>query len=351
MYHLKNWLHSILTVYYFAVLAFTTTASSIPSDVHLEYEQRPLRLSYNDSRRRGLFNGTYPTIQFDSIPVATVVGTLFILVPINAAMKSIADNLVCSLQLLGLAKQVHFWALDFDIIPLLYDWIGEGVKVFRWSKYSVGRATRHSTSAFKQTTKKRYEIILLLLLKHYDILVCDADTVWFSDPRPYFNKSGDVLTQAEILFLNKDEWFTRTCNRTANTGIMYMRSNNRTIETIKLWVKMFRHLKKLNDQQVLSMWRGRNPLLSCDLECGKRCAPNSLQFAILSPMLFPNAYIMLGKYSGFRSKLLTFNRTQPVIAHFNSYSFGHKIAAQRKAGMLLLKTCYANQTLPSYRGL
>eukprot|EP00898_Chlorokybus_atmophyticus_P008473 jgi/Chlat1/8627/Chrsp86S08010 len=119
---------------------------------------------------------------------------------------------------------------------------------------------RTDLNAFKKMGAVKADFLRMLLVKGYDVLVSDADTVWFTDPWPLLGKHPNTNTNnkdnpspspirlpAARLFADADILVTSDCIDATkdivpelvtweiNTGVLFVRSTPRSIEFCEEW--------------------------------------------------------------------------------------------------------------------
>jgi len=170
-----------------------------------------------------------------------------VVVPVNGGMLHWAANLVCSLRQTSFnTSNIVFWCLDEDAENALSK---RGFATYRdTSLFSVsGNENIHgSTSNYARMMKERPKFYLDLLHTGLDMMMLDADTVWYQSPMQILpgredRSNVDIVysTDARNFYQAKDafrDWNRRgpyippVCN-----GVFWMRSSSKTI---KIWSEM-----------------------------------------------------------------------------------------------------------------
>lgn len=106
--------------------------------------------------------------------------------------------------------------------------------------------------------------ILEVLLQGYNVVYFDIDNGLLENPLPYLSQGdADLILSQELRgckfpsFIPQDiDWNSLE----PNTGIMYIKSNNITIEFFNLWLQEIVDMNDMNDQKAFSINFGKNPI-------------------------------------------------------------------------------------------
>ncbi|KAG0562512.1 hypothetical protein KC19_9G152100 [Ceratodon purpureus] len=103
------------------------------------------------------------------------------------------------------------------------------------------------TADFLKMMWRRIEFLGEVLQLGYSFIFSDGDILWLRDPFAVFSKNMDVQ-------ISTDQYRGRPFdvrNQSPNSGFLYVRSNNRTIEMYKYWYEARLRNPGKNDQHVL----------------------------------------------------------------------------------------------------
>ncbi|KAL1552639.1 hypothetical protein AAHA92_13410 [Salvia divinorum] len=117
-----------------------------------------------------------------------------------------------------------------------------------------GEAYFMSEDYLKMTWRK-IDLLRTVLELGYDFVYTDADVMWLRDPFKKFYADGDFEMSCDHYRANYSD-----LSNTANTGLTYVKSNNRTIELYKYWYNAQEYFPGRHDQDVLNMIKG-NPFV------------------------------------------------------------------------------------------
>ncbi|KAL2358768.1 nucleotide-diphospho-sugar transferase-domain-containing protein [Cryomyces antarcticus] len=171
----------------------------------------------------------------------SIINTL-VIVPVNDGMLSKAENLLCSLRRTSFdTSKILFWALDPDARNTLEE---KGhVAYHDPSLFSVSRDTnlQGNTKAYKKMMLERPKFFIDILSTGLDVLMLDADTVFFQSPLllrdptvdAVFSTDAREFYQTHDAFKDRDRRGSRippVCN-----GIFWMKASPKTV---RLWQDM-----------------------------------------------------------------------------------------------------------------
>ncbi|KAL1552641.1 hypothetical protein AAHA92_13412 [Salvia divinorum] len=117
-----------------------------------------------------------------------------------------------------------------------------------------GEAYFMSEDYLKMTWRK-IDLMRSVLELGYDFVYTDADVMWFRNPFKKFYADGDFEMSCDYYRGNYND-----LSNTANTGLTYVKSNDRTIELYKFWYNAREYFPGRHDQDVLNMIKG-NPFV------------------------------------------------------------------------------------------
>lgn len=106
------------------------------------------------------------------------------------------------------------------------------------------------------------------VLQHgYNVIYLDVDVALLADPVPFLTSGDADFTVSQeirsckfaqyILRRRPGYWSWSTLE--ANTGVMHLRSNPRTLSFFQRWLQEIVDMNMMNDQKVLTMEFGKNP--------------------------------------------------------------------------------------------
>lgn len=173
------------------------------------------------------------------------IGNTVVMVPVNTGMIKFADNLLCSLQTTGFdTSKIVFWALDEGAEDILER---RGHATFRDPMlYGVSDDSNYSggTPQYRKMMQERPKFYMDLLATGYDMLMIDADTIFWQSPEviiPDKDSSIDIVfsTDAREFYQDhnafKDVWARGGVVPPVCNGLFWMRS---TPHTIGIWRDM-----------------------------------------------------------------------------------------------------------------
>lgn len=195
--------------------------------------------SINPPRIPGLQGKALETFRSNAINNTVVI------VPVNTGMFFWAENLVCSLRSTSFnSTKIVFWALDSNAEKLL---TSKGRAAYHdptLFSTSLNENLKGDTASYKRMMKERPKFFIDVLSSGFDILMLDADTVFWQSPLsiiPEDNSEVDVVfsTDSREFYQDHDAfqderrrgpYVPPICN-----GIFWMRSSP---QTITLWSEM-----------------------------------------------------------------------------------------------------------------
>lgn len=170
-----------------------------------------------------------------------------IIVPVNTGMLDLAENLLCSLSSISFnTSAIVFWALDDGARTILHD---RGYATYRdASLFSAsGNENAHGvTSAYRKMMLQRPIFFRDLLASGFDMLMLDADIVFWQSPLTIVPDDADRNTADMVYSTDAREFYTdhdpfQDTGRRGSlvppicNGMFWMKSTN---ETISLWSEM-----------------------------------------------------------------------------------------------------------------
>jgi rhamnogalacturonan II specific xylosyltransferase len=100
-----------------------------------------------------------------------------------------------------------------------------------------GKAHSYETKQYLQMVSKRAGYLLKVLKTYKRIIYTDIDTVWLSDPRPYFSGNSDLWMQVDAIHSGRNYYCT---------GFFAMIYSDAIIQLMKDWDSSLRKKKQLN---------------------------------------------------------------------------------------------------------
>lgn len=166
--------------------------------------------------------------------------------PVNTGMLYWADNLLCSLERTDFdAKAILFWTLDAHAQAILK---AKGFATyFDASLYSVATNENRNgdTGKYKKMMLERPKFFIDILSAGYDILMIDADTVWFQSPLLLRDESVEAVfsTDAREFYQDhnafKDVWRRGDKIPPVCAGIFWMKASKKTIRMYQDMLEIF----------------------------------------------------------------------------------------------------------------
>jgi len=168
-----------------------------------------------------------------------------VIVPVNTGMLFWAENLLCSLASTNFeTTKIVFWALDSNAETLL---ASKGRAAYHDPSLfstSANENLQGDTASYKRMMKERPKFFIDVLSSGFDILMLDADTVFWQSPLsivPQSTEKVDVVfsTDSREFYQDHDAfqderrrgpYIPPICN-----GIFWMRSSS---QTVSLWSEM-----------------------------------------------------------------------------------------------------------------
>ncbi|KAF2768832.1 hypothetical protein EJ03DRAFT_273439 [Teratosphaeria nubilosa] len=171
-----------------------------------------------------------------------------VFVPVNMGMLHLAENLLCSLRQTTFdAKKLVFWALDDQAQGILE---GKGYATYRDSSLfaTSDNENKHGdTSNYKRMMLERPKFFIDFLSTGFDLMMLDADTVYFQSPLDMLAQPNSTWPQADIVFSTDarefyqehpafhDAWRRGDNVPPVCNGIFWMASN---VHNINIWAEM-----------------------------------------------------------------------------------------------------------------
>lgn len=168
-----------------------------------------------------------------------------VIVPVNSGMLKFADNLVCSLRATSFdPKNIVFWALDDGAEVVLGQ---KGFATYRDpSLFGVSNDANlfGNTPEYKRMMHERPKFFIDFLSSGHDVLMLDADTVFWQSPLDLVpDRESDVdaafSTDAREFYQThnafRDAWRRGDMIPPVCNGLFWMRSNDKTI---RIWREM-----------------------------------------------------------------------------------------------------------------
>ncbi|XP_024531639.1 uncharacterized protein At4g15970-like [Selaginella moellendorffii] len=103
----------------------------------------------------------------------------------------------------------------------------------------------YMTRDYLKMTRKKISFLSILLQMGYNFIFSDADVLWLRNPFSNFSPEADMELACD--FFNGNETDIHNLD---NTGLMHVRSNNRTIELFKYWDRHAKFYYHIHDQEV-----------------------------------------------------------------------------------------------------
>ncbi|KAH9822863.1 quinone reductase [Teratosphaeria destructans] len=171
-----------------------------------------------------------------------------VLVPVNMGMLHLAENLLCSLRQTTFdEKKLVFWALD-DQAQVILD--GKGYATYRDPSLfatSENENKHGDTDNYKRMMLERPKFFMDFLSTGFDLMMLDADTVYFQSPLDMLAQPNSTWPEADIVFSTdarefyqehpafQDAWRRGDNVPPVCNGIFWMASN---LHTINIWAEM-----------------------------------------------------------------------------------------------------------------
>jgi hypothetical protein len=275
-----------------------------------------------------------------------------VIVPVNAGMIKLADNLVCSLTKTTFnISSIVFWALDGKAETILGQ---RGFATYRdVSLFATSEDTNShgNTAEYTRMMLERPKFFTDLLSTGYDMLMLDADTVFFQDPLSILDIHDKRYQSADVVFSTdarefyqkhnafRDEWRRGDIIPPVCNGIFWMQSSPKTIA---LWRQMlailhggwrtwwYRSMTQFSDDQ-----RGMDVLLNdgraqlvgpypdgIDAKMvpkSRRPANETVNVRLLDQTLVVNGQLLRNRNGEYQQHLAHFRELgqERIAAHFN----------------------------------
>lgn len=173
------------------------------------------------------------------------VNNTVMIVAVNTGMLHWAANLLCSLESTSLnASDIIFWALDENAKQVIES---RGLTAYHDPSLfatSTNENKQGNTASYNRMMKERPKFFMKVLSAGFDILMVDADTVWWQNPFsivPGGHSSVDIVfsTDAREFYQEhdafRDDWRRGPYVPPICNGIFWMKS---TAESVALWKDM-----------------------------------------------------------------------------------------------------------------
>lgn len=195
------------------------------------------------------------------------INNTIVIVPVNSGMIHWAKNLLCSLSLTSFdTSKIVFWTLDQGAESALHG----SYATYRDDSLfatSINENTHGNTAAYRRMMKERPKFFIDILSSGFDILMLDADTVFWQPPLLLVPENG---SNVDAVFSTDAREFYQTHNAFLDSrrrgfrmppicnGIFWMKASERTVA---LWTEMlakfeargliawFRRLRFQDDQR------------------------------------------------------------------------------------------------------
>ncbi|KMZ59298.1 Nucleotide-diphospho-sugar transferase family protein [Zostera marina] len=105
------------------------------------------------------------------------------------------------------------------------------------------------TDGYLKMVWRKIDFLGIVLQKGYNFIFTDTDILWFRDPLPVFYLDGDFQISCDDYRGNP---LDMRRNR-PNSGLSYVKSNNRTIEFYKFWYRSRLKFHRKHDQSVFNL--------------------------------------------------------------------------------------------------
>ena len=302
--------------------------------------------SYSERRARGIPSHALSTFASNAINNTVVV------VPINFGMLHLAENLLCSLSTTSFDRsKIVFWTLDSAAQDTLHR---QGHATYRDPSLFATSANENlhgDTPAYRRMMRERPKFFIDILTSGFDILMLDADTVFWQSPlllTPQPDDEADVdvkySTDAREFYQSHNAF--RDSRRRGSivppicNGIFWMRSNN---HTVKLWTDMLGvfnepwpmgpiHRKYFQDDQrgmdcMLNDGRAKlvGPLpdgITHDMLPKDDRGKATLKIRLLDQTLVVNGHLLRNRRKTYDENLIRLRQlgTERIAAHMNWYT-------------------------------
>lgn len=163
---------------------------------------------------------------------------LIVILAVNYAYRHLALNFICNLRRLHLSNYLVL-AMDSSVYQFLRT---NGANVFHHVvNTSPGRRllsqpddpNLFGTASFLETSRRKSMLVQTVLQLGYSVVFSDVDVVWLKNPIPILiQHSEDFVLQSDTAYPKTDP-----LNFNVNSGFYLVRSNVRTVTTLKAIVK------------------------------------------------------------------------------------------------------------------
>ena len=272
-----------------------------------------------------------------------------VIVPVNLGMMYLADNLLCSLSRTSFnTSNVLFWALDVGAQVALQ---AKGFDAYH--DPSLFSTTNNENSAgvtksYKRMMLDRPKFFIDVLSSGFDLLMLDADTVFWQSPLSVVPDSADY-DKVDVVYSTDGRDFYQTHNAFEDprrrgermppicNGIFWMKSSPKTIALWTEMLKIFqspwplgpiRRIRFQDDQRgmdvLLNDGRARivKPLpggITEDFLPKVRDTRRTVSVRLLDQTRYANGYLLQNRRETYESNLADLRRRgdDRVAAHFN----------------------------------
>ncbi|KAJ2981366.1 hypothetical protein NQ176_g2067 [Zarea fungicola] len=175
------------------------------------------------------------------------INNTLVVVPVNTGMMYLADNLLCSLSSISFnTSAIVFWALDEGAQEIMK---ARGYATYRDAGLfsASGNENMHGfTAAYRRMMRQRPLFFRDILASGFDILMLDADIVFWQSPLVIVPQDADRESVDMVYSTDAREFYTehdafRDKGRRGSlippicNGMFWMKSNK---ETVSIWSEM-----------------------------------------------------------------------------------------------------------------
>jgi len=202
----------------------------------------------------GLLGGPQILHHYEPIPRDTVksfakiaINNTLVIVPVNSGMMYWVDNLMCSLSLNTDfdTKKILFWALDAEAQITLTT---RGYTAYydpALYHVSTNENTHGATHNYERMMRQRPVFFIDILAAGYDMLLIDADIVWYQSPMLLRDPSVDAVFSTDSRdWYQEHDAFKDSYRRGDRMppicgGLFWMKSSERTIRLYRDMLDVF----------------------------------------------------------------------------------------------------------------
>lgn len=163
-----------------------------------------------------------------------------IIIPVNMPYITIANNLVCSLNLLGM-KNIVYWALDLEVYEMLLQ-KGELV-ILLPGLNPIPDLLPSKSEALQNVLRSKPVLIEMILKAGLSVWMIDADMVVLKDFRNILEPRTDVFISDE-----SGSTVRGGVKAVASSSLMYFRANDRTLKLIGIIRQILLFSCKMDDE-------------------------------------------------------------------------------------------------------